>query len=135
MIIASRYQNSDSYAFVFRRKVIISDWQELQFSFFFTGTIEIFASHSTPSFIYGWKLSGKSVEIDISRLDKEKFKSFETCLRIKSQQFILQGQSTSMQQVDRQLEALEKHKKLIREHREKEEKLRERIFTIIITGF
>lgn len=31
-----------------------------------------------------------------------------------------------MQQVDRQLEALEKHKKLIREHREKEEKLRER---------
>ncbi len=31
-----------------------------------------------------------------------------------------------MQQVDAQLEALEKHKKLIREHREKEAKLRER---------
>lgn len=31
-----------------------------------------------------------------------------------------------MQQVDAQLEALEKHKKLIREHREKETKLRER---------
>lgn len=31
-----------------------------------------------------------------------------------------------MQQVEVQLEALEKHKRLIREHREKEEKLRER---------
>lgn len=40
-----------------------------------------------------------------------------------------------MQQVDRQLEALEKHKKLIREHREKEEKLRERILILIIIGF
>lgn len=37
------------------------------------------------------------------------------------------GNVATMQQVDRQLEALEKHKKLIREHREKEEKLRERI--------
>ena len=31
-----------------------------------------------------------------------------------------------MQEVDAQLEALERHKKLIREHREKETKLRER---------
>lgn len=46
--------------------------------------IEIFTSHSTPSFIFGWKSSGKSVEIKISRLDKEKFKSFATCLQIKS---------------------------------------------------
>lgn len=45
--------------------------------------IEIFASHSTPSFIYGWKLSGKSVEMDISRLRDKKFKSFATCLQIK----------------------------------------------------
>lgn len=36
-----------------------------------------------------------------------------------------------MQQVDRQLEALEKHKKLIREHREKEEKLRERNLIVL----
>ena len=35
-----------------------------------------------------------------------------------------------MQQIDRSLEALDKHKKLIREHREKEEKLRDRIFKI-----
>lgn len=39
------------------------------------------------------------------------------------------GKIVSMQ-VDRQLEALEKHKKLIREHREKEEKLRERNLNI-----
>jgi hypothetical protein len=45
--------------------------------------IEIFASHSTPSFIYGWQLSGKTVEIEISRLRDEKFKSFATCLQIK----------------------------------------------------
>lgn len=37
-----------------------------------------------------------------------------------------------MQQVDIQLEALEKHKKLIMEHREKEEKLRERNVFIFI---
>jgi hypothetical protein len=46
--------------------------------------IEIFASHSTPSFIYGWKLSGKSVRTEISRLEDKKFKSFATCLQIKS---------------------------------------------------
>jgi len=38
-----------------------------------------------------------------------------------------------MQQVDRQLEALEKHKKLIREHREKEEKLRERNLIVFLS--
>lgn len=37
-----------------------------------------------------------------------------------------QGQCEQMQEVDAQLEALERHKKLIREHREKETKLRER---------
>lgn len=37
-----------------------------------------------------------------------------------------------MQQIDNQLDALEKHKKLIREHREKEDKLRERIIYLFI---
>lgn len=45
--------------------------------------IEIFASHSTPSFIFGWKQSKKPVEIEISRLKDENFKSFATCLQIK----------------------------------------------------
>lgn len=40
-----------------------------------------------------------------------------------------------MQQVDRQLEALEKHKMLIKEHREKEEKLRERKILIFNLKF
>lgn len=35
-----------------------------------------------------------------------------------------------MQQVDHQFEAIEKHKRLIKEHREKEEKLRERNLSI-----
>lgn len=45
--------------------------------------IEIFASHSTPSFIFGWKQINRPVEIEISRLKGEKFKSFATCLQIK----------------------------------------------------
>ena len=40
-----------------------------------------------------------------------------------------------MQQVDAQLEALEKHKKLIREHREKEAKLRERNLIVKMSNF
>lgn len=40
-----------------------------------------------------------------------------------------------MQQVELQLDALEKHKKLIREHREKDEKLRERNISTKITHF
>lgn len=48
------------------------------------GIIEIFASHSTPSFIYGWQMGKKSVQVEISRLKEGKFKSFATCLKIKS---------------------------------------------------
>ena len=46
--------------------------------------IEIFASHSTPSFIFGWKLSGNTeTSIHISRLTDKIFKSFGKCLQIK----------------------------------------------------
>lgn len=45
--------------------------------------LEIFTSHSTPSFIYGWKLGKEQCHIEISRLLNEKIKSFATCLRIK----------------------------------------------------
>ncbi len=46
--------------------------------------IEIFSSHSTPSFIFGWKSSKDLMSnIYISRLKDEKSKSFATCLQIK----------------------------------------------------
>lgn len=48
-----------------------------------SGLIELFASHSTPSFIFGWMASGQSKHMEISRLKEEKFKSFATCLQIK----------------------------------------------------
>lgn len=46
--------------------------------------VEIFLSHSTPSFIFAWTASDKSVSMKISRLKGEKYKNFSTCLSIKS---------------------------------------------------
>ena len=69
------------------------------------------------------------VNVQFSNLNaNEKYNFMAQCIKINSWQLQPGAKSfisIQMEQVDVQLEALEKHKKLIREHREKEAKLRE----------
>ena len=45
--------------------------------------VEIIASHSTPSFIFGWKTSSCLTNIEILRLKDKLYNTYATCLQIK----------------------------------------------------
>lgn len=77
----NRKWSLDFLAFVFLKVNRISNTMHLTTDII--ELIEIIASHSTPSFIFGWKTSSGLTNMEILRLKDKPYNTYATCLQIK----------------------------------------------------